>query len=316
MRPRPALRRAAAFAGAAFAASALSCATAAEEAGEGFYRKGTPPVLKPAGDAEAAARRAEVQSAAARDAFRRAYRQAGSPRLAVFWNRVFDDRLREMETESRLVVEGRRDAQTGKAGEISTERDRGAWTASIETRRDGARPWPVSEAAGFRFQTGFLGPLIESGAAVIDRAAVMRLTAARRTLSSVGAGASGPAGAAADRQLVETAALMEHADLLIQIALSPSDESPAGAFFHVSVVDVETGRVVANLFHDAAGDAGSAATGGARKGWAAAPGGYVRVEDVQGGENRSVDLELTGRVLAAQAMEALAQAFAAGKKEA
>ncbi len=309
MRPRSTLRRAAALASAAFAASALSCA-AAEEIGEGFYRTGTPPVLKPAGNAEADARRAEVPSAAVRDAFRRAYRQAGSPRLAVFWNRVFDDRLREMETESRLVVEGRRDTRTAKAGETSTERDRSGWTASLEVRRDGARPWPLSEAAGFRFQTGFLGPLIESGAAVVDRAAVMRLTAARRTLSGDGAGTSEPAGAAADRQLVETAALMAHADLLIQIALSPSDESPAGAFFHVSVVDVETGRVVANFFHDAAGDAESAATGGAGKKWAAAPGGYVRVEDL------CIDLELTGRVLAAQAMEALAQAFATGRKEA
>ena len=315
MRPRSTLRRAAALASAAFAASALSCA-AAEEIGEGFYRKGTPPVLEPAGDADVDARRAEVPSAAARDAFRRAYRQAGSPRLAVFWNRVFDDRLREMETESRLVVEGRRDTRTGKAGDTSTERDRSGWTASLEVRRDGARPWPLSEAAGFRFQTGFLGPLIESGAAVVDRAAVMRLTAARRTLSGDGAGASEPAGAAADRQLVETAALMAHADLLIQIALSPSDDSPAGAFFHASVVDVETGRVVASFFHDAAGDAGSAATGGAKKKWAAAPGGYVRVEDLQAGEGRSVDLELTGRVLAARAMDALAQAFATGRKEA
>ncbi len=296
MRPRPALRRAAALAGAAFTASALSCA-AAEEAGEGLYRKGTPPVLKPAGAATAARPPAEVPSAAARDAFRRAYRQAGSPRLAVFWNRVFDDRLREMEAESRLVVKGKRDAWTGKAGETATERDRGELTVSLETRRDGGRPWPLSEAAGFRFQTGFLGPLIESGASVVDRAAVMRLTAAQRGFQAVG-----------DRQLVETTALMEHADLLIQIAFSPSDESPTGALFHVSVVDVETGRVAASFFDDVV----------EKKRWAAAPGGYVRVEGVQTGEGRSVDLDLerTGRVLAARAMDALARAFAAGNEKA
>ena len=202
-----------------------------------------------------------------------------------------------MEAESRLVVKGKRDAQTGKAGETSTERDRGELTVSLETRRDGARPWPLSEAAGFRFQTGFLGPLIESGAAVVDRAAVMRLTAAQRGFRAVG-----------DRQLVETTALMEHADLLIQIAFSPSDDSPAGALFHVSVVDVETGRVAASFFADAV----------EKKRWAAAPGGYVRVGGVETGEGRSVnlDLERTGRVLAARAMDALARAFAAGKEEA
>ena len=310
MTPCPALRWLAALASAAFAASALSCA-AAEGVGESLYRKGTPPVLKPAGDADADACRTEVPAAAARDAFRRAYRRADSPRLAVFWNRVFDDRLREMEMESRLVIEGKRDVRIGKAGETSTERDRSGWTVSIETRRDGARPSPLSEVAGFKFQTGFLDPLIESGAAVVDRTTVMRLTAARRTLSSDGTEASGPA--IADRQLVETAALMEHADLLIQIALSPSDESPTGAFFHVSVVDVETGRIVASFFDDATGDhlrAKSASPADVKKKWAAAPGGYVRVE-----ESRSVDLERTGCVLAAQAMDALTRAFAAGMKE-
>ena len=228
----------------------------------------------------------------------------------MFWNRVFDDRLREMEAESRLVVKGKRDAWTGKAGETATERDRGELTVSLETRRDGARPWPLSEAAGFRFQTGFLGPLIEAGASVVDRAAVMRLTAAQSGFRAVG-----------DRQLVETTALMEHADLLIQIAFSPSDESPTGALFHVSVVDVETGRVAASFYDDAVAGrlrAGGAAPGGAKKKWAAAPGGYVRVEDNRAGEGRSVnlDLERTGRVLAARAMDALARAFAAGKGEA
>lgn len=302
MRPRPALRQAAALASAAaFVAAAFSCA-AAEEAREGLYRKGTPPVLKPAGDAEDDARRTEAP-AAARDAFRRAYRRAGSPRLAVFWNRVFDDRLREMEAGSRLVIEGKRDARIEEAGKTSIERDSGEWTVSLETPRDGARPWPLSEVAGFKFQTGFLAPLIESGAAVIDRAAVMRLTAARRALA-VDPEASGSAGAIEDRQLVETAALMEHADLLIQVALSPSDESPTGAFFHVSIIDVETGRVRATFFNDAeSGDKG--------KKWAAAPGGYVQVE-----EGRGVDLERTGRVLAAQAMDALARVFAPGKEEA
>ena len=326
MRPRPTLRQAAALASAAaFVAAAFSCA-AAEEAREGLYRKGTPPVLKPAGDAEDDARRTEAS--AARDAFRRAYRRAGSPRLAVFWNRVFDDRLREMEAGSRLVIEGKRDARIEEAGKTSIERDSGEWTVSLETPRDGARPWPLSEVAGFKFQTGFLAPLIESGAAVIDRAAVMRLTAARRALA-VDPEASGSAGAIEDRQLVETAALMEHADLLIQIALSPSDESPTGAFFHVSIIDVETGRVRATFFNDAmSGDKEKkwvaapggyvqveedrgAMSGDRGKKWAAAPGGYVQVE-----EDRGVDLERTGRVLAAQAMDALTRMFAPGKEEA
>ena len=318
-----------------FAALAVACtglgafADAAAEEAEGLYRDGTPAVLTPAGDAADEARKAGVPSAAARDAFRQVYRQAGSPRLAVFWNRLFDDRLREMEAESRLVVEGSRDVRKDEAGKTSRRsRDRGGWTASLEIRREGARPEPLSEVAGFKFQAGFLTPLIESGAAVVDRAAVMRLTEARSAL------ADDPVGNVADRQLVETAALMEHADLLIQIALSPSGESTTGAFFHVSIVDVKTGRIQASFFNDATFERKNA-----RKGWAATQGGYVPVEGVdlddsvfegergkkwtavrggyiQAEKDRKVDLERMGRILAAQAMEALARVFAAGNEAA
>ena len=329
MTPRPFSRRLAALAGiVVFCAAAAVVNAAAEDGGKSLYRASSPAVLKPAGDEAGETRRAAVPSAATRDAFRQAYRQAGLPRLAVFWNRLFDDRLREMEAESRLVVEGNRDVRTEEAGKTSLWRDRGGWTASIETRREGARPEPLSEIAGSKFQTGFLTPLIEAGAAVVDRAAVMRLTEARRAL------ADGPAGNVADRQLVETTALMEHADLLIQIALSPSGESPIGTFFHISIVDVKTGRLQASFFNDATFEKENA-----KKGWTATRGGYARVEGadlddsafesergkkwtaVRGGyarvgKERKVDLERVGRILAAQAMEALVRVFAIGNEAA
>ena len=301
MTPRPVSRKRAALAGiAVFCAAAAVVNAAAEDGGKSLYRSGTPAVLKPAGGEAGETRRAAIPSAATRDAFRQAYRQAGLPRLAVFWNRLFDDRLREMEAESRLVVEGNRDVRTEEAGKTSLWRDRGGWTASLETRREGARPAPLSEIAGFKFQTGFLTPLIEAGAAVVDRAAVMWLTEARRARRG-----DGPAGNVADRQLVETTALMERADILIQIALSPSGESPTGAFFHVSIVDVKTGRIQASFFNDATFESERG------KKWTATRGGYARV-----GKERKVDLERVGRTLAAQAMEALVRVFAAGNEAA
>lgn len=300
MTPRPVSRKRAALAGiAVFCAAAAVVNAAAEDGGKSLYRSGTPAVLKPAGGEAGETRRAAIPSAATRGAFRQAYRQAGLPRLAVFWNRLFDDRLREMEAESRLVVEGNRDVRTEEAGKTSLWRDRGGWTASLETRREGARPAPLSEIAKFKFQTGFLTPLIEAGAAVVDRAAVMRLTEARRARDD------GPAGNVADRQLVETTALMERADILIQIALSPSGESPTGAFFHVSIVDVKTGRIQASFFNDATFESERG------KKWTAVRGGYARV-----GKERKVDLERVGRTLAAQAMEALVRVFAAGNEAA
>ena len=260
----------------------------AGEAGN-LYRTNTPAVLTPVADVAKDARRAEIPSAAAHEAFRHAYRRVGSPRLAVFWNRAFDDRLREMEAKSRLVVERNLAARDEKSGEPAATREKEKWTVSVESRRDGARPQPLSEIAAFKFQAGFLRPLIEAGAKVIDRAAIMRLTEARRALDD-------PAGNVTDRQLVETEALMGHADLLIRIALSPSDESPTGAFFHVSVVEVKSGRIVASFFDDAA------FANDRRKSWTAVRGGYVQVT-----QDPDKSPERVGRILAAQTMDALAR---------
>lgn len=261
------------------------------EAGEigNLYRTNTPAVLTPSTVAEKDAWRSETPTAATREAFRRAYRRAGSPRLAVFWNRAFDDRLREMEAESKVVVERNLATRNEKSGRPATTREKEKWTVSVENRQNSSRPQPLSEIATFKFQSGFLQPLIKAGAKVIDRAAIMRLTEARRTLDD-------QAGRVTDRQLVETVALTDRADLLIQIALSPSDKSPTGAFFDVSILEVKSGRIVAHFFNDAN------FANKERTSWMAVRGGYVEVK-----KNRDVDLERMGRVLAAQTMDALAR---------
>lgn len=254
-----------------------------------LYRPSASTVLAPMPDAEDGARRGETPSPETRGAFRRALQRLGAPRLAVFWNRAFDDRLREMEAESRIVVENDRAIRGEESGKPSTNRARETWTVSREDRRDGARPQPFSEIAAFRFQTGFLNPLIDAGASVVDRAAIMRLTDARRALAD-------PAGRVADRQLVETLALTNMADLLIRIALAPSADSPTGAFFHVSVVEVKTGRIAASFFHDAAFPEER------KKTWTAVRGGYIPVT-----QDPEIGLERVGRILAARTMDALAQ---------
>lgn len=254
----------------------------AEEAHD-IYRANTPKVLVPDGNADDG-RSTEIPSAEARLAFQRAYRRAGTPRLTVFGNRVFDDRLREMEAESRLVFKGNRVGQAGDANRLSHER--GEWTVSIEKRQDHVRPQTLSEKSGFRFQSGFLRPLIEAGATVIDRAAIMRLTAAEQALAE-------PARSIEDRQFVETSALMDRADLLIQIAFSSSVDSENTAFFHVSIIDGKSGQIKANFFHEAT------PSNEGRQTWSAVSGGYVKV-------TQSPDFERMGRILATLTMDALA----------
>lgn len=255
-----------------------------------IYRTGSPAVLAPEVKKDAAP--AEVPSMAVREAFRRFYQQAGSPRLAVFWNRSLDDQLQEMEADSRVVVSRTTARRSDDGGTLSTNTSENETSVSVETRKN-ARTSPLSVTAGWRFRSGFLGPFVEEGAKMIDRDLIMRLTAASRGLDR-------PFRPVRDRQLIEMLALKDHADLLIQIVLESAGESKSGALFHVSVIDIKKGQILGSFVHDATF---AKETRGSRK-WKAIRGGFVEVEHA---ESPKADLERMGRVLASQAMVVLSR---------
>ena len=259
--------------------------TAADQA-ESMYRKGTPAVLKPA--AEKTLQSAEVPSLAVRDAFRRFYRQQGSPRLAVFWNRVLNDQLREMETESRVVFTRTTASRADDASSVKTSEDQ--LSVGVETRTKNVRMSPLSEASGMRFQTGYLRPFIEEGAQMIDRNMILRLTGASQAIRD-------PSRPVRDQQLIEMLSLKGHADLLVQITLTPSEESRFGAFFQVSVIEIKSGRIRASFVNDATFK-------NETKKWKAIRGGFVEVEST---DSPKIDLERMGRILASQTMVVLSR---------
>lgn len=264
-----------------------------------LYRPGQPPVLsRPPDPAAPVVMDVEAPSLRAREMFRGAYLRAGSPRLAVFWNRVFSDGLRDMAAGERIVIERTRAKASGGADKAFAERANDGITVRMETRRsDDERDSPISEIGEFLFQAGYLAPLIEEGAHVIDRSAIMRLTDAARRLRDSAVPSD-------DRQLIETAALKDHADLLIQIALSPSAESKTGTFFHVSILEVKTGRIRASFFHD--GTFPEPAKKPEKETWKAVRGGYVKVTEERT-ERPKLDLERMGRILSERTMMALSR---------
>ena len=256
-----------------------------------LYRGEAPAVLTP--EVKKAAVPVEIPSVPVRDAFRRFYKQAGSPRLAVFWNRALDDRLREMEAESRVVFARTTARRTDDGGKLSASTAEDKLSVSLEARKDPARTSPLSEASGLRFQSGFLEPFLEAGARMIDRNVILRLTGASRALAD-------PSRPVRDRQLIEVLALKDHADLLIQIMPTPSDEPDSGAVFHVSVIEIKSGRILGSFVRDATP---AKETKTSRK-WKAVRGGFVEVEET---ETPKVDLERLGRMLASQTMVVLSR---------
>lgn len=258
------------------AAAGLLPAGSAAAAEEPFWRPGSPPVLEravPAADDEA--------DAAAPALFGAAWRAAGSPRLAVLFERALNDRLSDFAADSRLVV-----GREGRSGEGDASNET---TVRVETATAPARLSTFSEIDRLRFETGFSRPFLEAGATLVDRAAAMRLLHAQRAPESVSRRVD-------DTQWIETEALRAYADMVLQIsAVSPTGGSVA---FRVAAVDLRSGETRADLFVD---DAGATAGEGE---WRAVRGGFVRVR-----EESDVDFEEAGRALALRTMEELRNAW-------
>ena len=265
--------------------------TAAQE-----YRENMPEVWGSSSDQ--AAPQAEEQPsgpsvAAISDQFRRAYDRAGNPRMAVFWNRSFSARLSQWVAQGRLRV-----SQTGSAavdvrtpdgrtsGEARQERSGTAAyerNAGQDRRRQG-----MGTLADAEFEYGFTDPMLGAGAQLIDRATIMRVTD-----STTGRGAGNQR--LDDAQLVETEALKEFADYIVEVTMLPDAAAPGDKAFRVQVKRIPDGLIVANLV-----TRGRKPAGGPEVRWRATSGGYEK-EVVE----QTVSAQQLGRHVALETMRAL-----------
>lgn len=200
-----------------------------------LYRDGQPQVLT------APPKAAPVETldeGAVGAAFAAAYEAEGRPRLAVFWNRAFSDRLSQWTALTRVVSSDRRRV-TGTLFDMENN----ALIQGNDTVQ-GEVLTPESERAGFSteranlaFESAYVTPLQNNGARIIDRATVMRLT--QSEMRNDEGLTYRP-----DAQLVETDALINYTDLIAEILMVRDAEAVLGAAFRVAVKDVRTGELV------------------------------------------------------------------------
>jgi hypothetical protein len=174
--------------------------------------------------------------------FKSVYAAWGTPRIAVFLNRALSDEVREWRTDARLVVASgstsvrSKDGQEERASEIATG-------TSISTQKplgdESARPNP-GETWMWEFEGGFLEPFLAAGGRMVDRATIMRLSAARLGMQS-------NTYAAMAVKKVEMDALVDHADLFVEILITHSPASPYGYEFKAIAKEVKTGVIVAHV---------------------------------------------------------------------
>lgn len=279
---RPAMALAAAF------TASLWCGAGLAET----YRKNLPEVLSPSSDTRSADEVALDRADILGD-FAAAYRKQNEPKLAVFWNRVFSDRLSQWIASERLIVTDKLilEAEVLERGEPRTlEMEASGASAGYEqvSAPEARRPG-LGALADAEFEGGVHEPLLDAGVVLIDRATIMRLTEANM-------GRREGNDRVPDAQTVETEALKGYADYIAEITMLADADAPYDKAFRVVVKHVMSGRVVANFV--TRGEEPSTAGG-----WRAGPHGYVREAGTPLGTGD------VGRKLAYDMMSALERAW-------
>lgn len=134
-----------------------------------------------------------------------------------------------------LKVQGGASQTTTESGSATKETVQETASVAVERRvNEGERPaWP--ESWQFRMEDAFINQLLPAGVILVDRALMMRLTAAD---------AGSTPGAQIQLKPLEINALRGKADILAELVVSQDPDPKHGYVYRVSAYDVNTGQVL------------------------------------------------------------------------
>lgn len=190
-------------------------------------------------------------SQAITSAFSSAYRAAGSPRMAVYFNRELSEEVREwIPGYQQLRVTSNQTASvTGpnlQTADASYSSDR---TATLTTRQyvdaSGRRVDP-SEEWTWQFEDAITQVFLSAGANVVDRAMMFRQAAHKNPNSQ---GADGSISITQN----EMSALNGFADILVEVKVTRS-ASALGYDFRATGKNIKTGQIIASAYLNGEGD--------------------------------------------------------------
>lgn len=260
--------------------------------GQSQHRDQQPPVLEQPAAAPVPDRSKEILTD-----FRSAYRAAGAPRIALFWNVVLTDQVAEGTVSSSRIrgdktqtVNRLEQTTSGEAGSsrLVDGDDRRTMDVTINrtsrTTDSAKRGMPFAERDAWLMETAFTKWLLEGGADLIDRNLIMRITAAAMESDKD-----------RDVRTVESKALVGKAHLLLEVLITPDTDSPLGWGFRCSLREIQTGRLRGSFYTKAIPELPKPP---AR--FVATNRGYERVDD-----KPVVTVDHVGRKLALDAMDQL-----------
>jgi hypothetical protein len=216
--------------------------------------------------------------------FRRWYGQAQRPSLLIFWNRELSD---EATTEYAEVKTDKSDVRSKRTtvgaddSPVQADDQQESRVATSETSRrrlTGGTYAPLDRMLSSQLESAYQGMWLKAGVEVVDRTALIR------KMSAV-AGKDDRA----DTQFMESLALEQGVDYLVEVLPNASASSPTGLVFTVRVKHLPSSTVVAQFNTTAQPTQGQAQ-------WVATNGGFERrAEDRTNPEN-------IGATLAAETM--------------
>ena len=223
----------------------LALLAASPAAAQSQFRDQQPQVLEQPPPAPAADRSKEILGA-----FQSAYRAAGSPRIALFWNVVLTDQVAEgtvsssrirgdkTQTVSRLEQSTSGDAGSSRLVDGDDRRSMDVTINRTSRTTDSAkRGMPLAERDAWLLETAFTKSLIDGGADLIDRNLMLRITAA--ALES---------GKDRDVRTVESKALLGKADVLLEVLMTRDTDSPLGWGFRCTLREISSGRLRGSFY--------------------------------------------------------------------
>lgn len=200
-----------------------------------------------------------------------------APRMAIFWNREFNDQVSDWASRRRMVVSGE-GSLSGEIPEGNVNLDGKSRTAAQAETRSARRSGPAAPA--FDLQSGLVFQLTQAGVTVVDRDAIMRIT--DNALENGEFSRLSP-----DQARLEMRALEQHADHLMVLSQIDAEQ------FQIRILDINSGAVQAMVSSN-----GVPPETDEDRRWIATDSGFEKRE-------KRVSLKDVGRELALQALASL-----------
>jgi len=176
--------------------------------------------------------------------YNRLYTAQGKPRIAIFLNRELSDEVRQWATQHKLTTAGSGELVAGGADFVTAQAGgvggKGNQTIYEQEYVDENRQTILTKSNLWEIEQGFTQPFLDAGTSLVDRATIMRLSAASQKNADNSDVLVSP-------KLIEIRSLEKYADIFIELLVMEDPGLPIGFYMKASAKEVKTGKILVQV---------------------------------------------------------------------